>query len=265
MSKNQIWLVKNYWKYLLKSKSRYKVHSPFVFDFVEKVLKDKTVSPRLKQIDRYKKSLSKSKTVIETVDFGKGSKSKDFDTYFEKVGRLVKLRSQRKRQAHLLHRIAGYFQPENVLEFGTAAGFSTAYIKSAIPESRMVSMEGCASMADIASQTFRRLNIEKVDIRVGHFDVLLPTILHEFDTLDMVFFDGNHRKKPTLQYFEQCAKKANENSVFIFDDIHWSPGMDKAWRIIKNDERVSLTLDLFWFGLVFFRKGAPKQDFILRY
>jgi predicted O-methyltransferase YrrM len=265
MSRNQIWLVKNYWKYLLKSKTRYKVHSPFVFDFVEKVLKDKQTSPNLKKIDVYKRKLSKSKTIIETVDFGKGSKHKEFDTYFEKVGELVKKRSQRKKQAHLLHRIAAYFQPQNVLEFGTAAGFSTAYIKSAIPVSHMVSMEGCASLADVANQTLRHLKIEKVDIKVGHFDVLLPKVLKEFDSLDMVFFDGNHRKKPTLKYFEQCLELATENSVFIFDDIHWSPGMDKAWQSIKKDQRVSLTLDLFWFGLVFFRKGMPKQDFILRY
>ncbi len=265
MGKNKIWLIRNYWRYIRQRKTRFHIHSPFVFDLVEKVLKDHSYKDELKQIDAYKKSLSNSKTIIETVDFGVGSKHKEYNTSFRKVGHIVKTRSQRKAQAHMLHRIAAYFQPENVLEFGTAAGFSTAYIKSAIPASRMVSMEGCASLADVASQTLKKLNIKNVDIMVGHFDVLLPKVLKDFDTLDMVFFDGNHRRKPTVRYFNQCIELANENSIFIFDDIHWSPGMDKAWNTIKKDERVSLTIDLFWFGLVFFRKGVPKQDFVLKY
>jgi len=265
MSINQIWLIKNYVTYLLKSKSRYHIHSPFVFDLVEKVFKEKAVSGELKKIDAYKKSLSKNKTIIETVDFGTGAHQKALATSFQKVGDIVKNRSQQKQQAYLLHRLARYFKPENVLEFGTAAGFSTAYIKSAIPESRIVSMEGCPALAKVAGETLKQLHIQNVAIRVGNFDVLLPGILNEFDTLDMVFFDGNHREKPTLDYFNQCIERANEDSVFIFDDIHWSPGMDRAWQTIKTDNRVSLTIDLFWLGLVFFRKGAPKQDFVIRY
>jgi len=265
MSTNQFWLIKNYLTFLRKSRTRYHIHSPFVFDLVEKVFKNKSANSELRKIDSYRKGLSKSKTVIETVDFGTGSHHEPYSTSFQKVGDVVKLRSQRKAQAHLLHRLADYFQPENILEFGTAAGFSTAYIKSAIPKSRMVSMEGCASMADVASHTLNRLQINNVDIKIGHFEVLLPGVLQEMDSLDMVFFDGNHRKKPTIAYFNQCVELINENSLFIFDDIHWSPGMEDAWRAIKKDERVSTTIDLFWLGLVFFRKGTPKQDFIIRY
>ena len=265
MGTNQFWLIKNYVIYLLKSKSRYHIHSPFVFDLVENVFKNKTITGDLKKIDAFKKSLAKSKTIIETVDFGAGAHQKAYTTSFQKVGNIVKNRSQRNAQAHLLHRLARNFKPENVLEFGTAAGFSTAYIKSAIPESRMVSMEGCTNLANVARQTLKQLHIQNVEIRIGNFDVLLPLILKEFDTLDFVFFDGNHREKPTLDYFNQCVEHANENSLFIFDDIHWSQGMDKAWKAIKNDKRVNLTIDLFWLGLVFFRKGAPKQDFIIRY
>ncbi len=81
----------------------------------------------------------------------------------------------------------------------------------------------------------------------------------------MFFFDGNHRKEPTLRYFEQCIHFSNENSIFVFDDIHWSKGMESAWEYIKNDRRVSITIDLFWFGIIFFVEGVEKQDFVIRY
>lgn len=265
MYKKQFWLIKSYWYYLISSKSRYKVHSPFVFNLVEDILKDKTFYKESEAIGLYKKSLSKSKTVIETVDFGKGSGKKNYVTSFEKVGNIVKKRSQRRKQALLLYRLSCHFKPKNILEFGTGAGFSAAYIKTPLPDSRMITMEGCANLADVATHTFEKLKIKNIDILIGDFEASLPKVLKEFDTLDFVFFDGNHRNKATLNYFSQCIELANENSLFVLDDIHWSPGMTEAWETIKKDPRVTLSIDLFWLGFVFFRKGAPKQDFVIRY
>jgi predicted O-methyltransferase YrrM len=84
-------------------------------------------------------------------------------------------------------------------------------------------------------------------------------------TLDLVFFDGNHRYQPTMNYFNLCLKKANENSVFVFDDIYWSNEMTKAWEEIKNHKDVTVTIDLFSVGLVFFRTQQAKQHFILKF
>jgi predicted O-methyltransferase YrrM len=265
MIKNNIWMTKSYLVYWAKAKTRYKIHSPFVYDLVEKVFKDKTRYPEYKKIAAFKKKASHYTSVIETVDFGSRAHNKPYTTSLQKVGDIVKRRSQRKRQAELLYRLARYYKPQNILEFGTAAGISTAYIKAALPDSRMVTMEGCASLTDVAASNLKRLKINKVEFSIGHFDVILPKVLKKFERLDFVFFDGNHRREPTLKYFEQCMTKAHEDTLFIFDDIHWSPEMEAAWEAIKKDPRVSLTVDIFWFGLVFFRKGIEKQDFVIRY
>lgn len=265
MKKNITWQVKSWIVFLINSSSRYKVHSPFVFDLIEKIIKDNTNYPEYKKIENLKKSLSKSKTIIETVDFGEGAGNRNYIATFEKLGALVIRRSQSKEMGRLLFRLNQYFKPRTILEFGTAAGIGTAYLKSAVPESRLITMEGCASLADVASNTFKILNLKDIDIRIGHFEVTCPILINEVDNLDMVFFDGNHRYEPTVKYFNACAKKAGENSYFVFDDIHWSKEMEKAWNEIKSDPRVSISIDLFWFGIVFFRNGIPKQDFVIRY
>ncbi len=265
MNKNQFRLAGSYVGYLAKAKTRYKIHSPFVFDLVEKVLRDKTVYPEYHQIEKHKKHISKDKTVIETVDFGARAENKPFTTTLQKTGDIVKRRSQRKVQARLLFRLSRYFQPQTLLEFGTAAGISTAYLKMPVPESKMITLEGCPRLAAVAAGNFKKLKIKNTDISVGDFAVTLPKVLKQFDKLDLVFFDGNHRREPTLDYFNQCVKLAGENTLFIFDDIHWSPGMEAAWNTIKKDDRISISIDLFWFGLVFFRSGIMKQDFIIRY
>ena len=86
------------------------------------------------------------------------------------------------------------------------------------------------------------------------------------NALGLVFFDGNHRKDATLRYFNQCLEKANEDSIFIFDDIHWSEEMQDAWKEIKAHPQITLALDVFQFGICFFRKEKlAKEEFLLRY
>ena len=110
------------------------------------------------------------------------------------------------------------------------------------------------------------LGIKNVTIIEGDFDDTLPSFLKTQNALGLVFFDGNHRKDATLKYFHQCLEKANDESIFIFDDIHWSKEMEEAWEHIKQSSQVTLTIDLFFIGLVFFRKNfKAKQDFILRF
>ncbi|MBN2616225.1 MAG: class I SAM-dependent methyltransferase [Bacteroidales bacterium] len=259
------WQIKSRIVYGIKSYSRFKIHSPFVFELIEKVLKDKSKHSDFSFIEKYRKSLSRSRTVIETVDFGERSGNKQYLSTFEKLGPLVTKRTLKKAQGRALYRLNQYFKPKTILEFGTAAGISAAYLKLPVPDATMITMEGCASLADVASNTLSKLQVKNTDIRIGDFEVTLPKVLENLDTLDMVFFDGNHRFEPTVEYFNQCVEKANENSYFVFDDIHWSPGMEKAWKTIKKDPRVIVSIDLFWMGIVFFRKGMPKQDFVIRY
>ena len=79
----------------------------------------------------------------------------------------------------------------------------------------------------------------------------------------LIYFDGNHSKKATLAYFEILLSTATNDSVWIFDDIHWSKDMEEAWKIIQNHPKVTVTIDTFQWGLVFFRQEQMKEHFII--
>jgi predicted O-methyltransferase YrrM len=254
-----------YFKYLLTAKTRYRVHSQHVYDFINNVLRDKEQYTYYEVLWKHRNEIAASNDPIETVDFGVGSGKKAYSTKIISLGKIVRLRSHKENELKLLYRIVRFYKPSNILEFGTAAGISTSYIKCGNKTSHMVSMEGCSNLASRANELFNGLGLQNIEIAVGNFDTSLHAVLKKFTTLDFVFFDGNHRKEPTLRYFEDCVQLSNENSIFVFDDIHWSQGMESAWNTIKKDSRVSITIDLFWFGIVFFRKGIEKQNFILRY
>ena len=261
---NSLWRMISFISYRSKARSRFKVHSPFVYDLIEKVFRDRNKYEDYKILHRVHGRYLRRKDRIETMDFGSGAGQKEYVTRISSVGKLIRKRSHSRKQLELLYRIPKYFQPRTILEFGTAAGISTLYLGKGSPESRVITMEGCMGLASVAQKSLVKRNV-RAEIEVGEFSAILDSVLEKIDMLDMVFIDGNHRKKPTLEYFEKCAARSNERSVFMLDDIHWSPGMQSAWNTIRKDERVSITIDLYWIGLVFFRKGIEKQDFIIRY
>ena len=259
-------LAKKYIKYYLTASNSkgHGVHSPFVFNFIKFVLNDKKIYDCYSKIETLRRQLLNDKTIIEVEDFGAGS------TVIKTKKRVVKniaassLKS--KKYSRLLFRMIQYYDKKNALELGTSFGITTAYLSSANNNPQLTTMEGAASIANIAQQNFELLHLQNINIVVGNFDESLPTFLHQNKNIDLAFVDGNHRKIPTLQYFEQILLSSNEGTIIIFDDIHWSAQMEEAWYAIKEHSDVTLTIDLFFIGIVFLRRDFKvKQHFVIRY
>lgn len=258
-------LAGKYIKYYFVAQNRkgHGVHSPFVFDFINNILLDKKVYPVFQNIENRRNELLRDETQITIEDFGAGSSVLPFKERLIKETAHVSLKS--KKYSQLLYRVVEYFHAKNIVELGTSFGITTSYLASAT-EGFINTFEGASSIANIAKSTFRKLNVNNVIITEGDFAKTLEIKLKDLGIIDLAFLDGNHRKEPTIEYFKLFQNYTNEYSILIFDDIHWSKGMEEAWEVIKKDDRVTLTIDLFFIGLVFFRKEfKQKQHFILRY
>lgn len=257
-------MIKAYLKFLLKSKNEHSIHSPFVFDLYTKVIKTKSSKAEFDKIESLRKEQLSSSKIIQIEDFGAGSKIHKGNSRL--VKEIAKNAEKSPKFGQLLFRLIKYFQPKTVLDLGTSLGITTLYQSEALEkESRIFTFEGCPQTSNVANTAFEKLQSENITQIIGNIDNTLPKILAELETVDFVFFDANHRFEPTIRYFHQCLEKANLQSVFVFDDIHWSPEMEQAWEQIKNHPKVMISIDLFWIGLVFFRTNQPKQDFVLRF
>ena len=254
-----------YLKYLRTAKTKFKIHSPFVYELITKVFEDKQEYEAYDKVETIRKGLLSNNNPLEICDFGAGAKSHPYSTSIKKIKHIVKQTGQSPKYSQLLFRIIKYFKPKSILELGTSFGLSTIYQYLASPESKIITIEGCANTADKAQKNFNTLKLKNIKLVIGNFNTTLPKVLKKFDTLDYVFIDGNHRKEPTIKYFEQCLPLSNNNSVFVFDDIHWSKGMEEAWDHIKNNPKVSVSIDIFFIGFVFFKKELSKQDFIIKF
>jgi predicted O-methyltransferase YrrM len=250
-------------KHLLKAGGPHQVHSPLVFRLLTQVLVPSKNFYAFEELNVQRKSLLTDNSTLEIVDYGAGSRKK-IKGNSRKVSEIARLSLQKRRIAESLFYFIRDLQPSNAIELGTSLGLTTAYMARASSACKWTTMEGAPEVADYAKNVLSQLDVTNVEIQKGNFDDLIPDYCAKAAQLDFAFLDGNHRYEPTLRYFNWLSALAGEKSVFILDDIHWSSEMEKAWNEIQNSNRVTVSIDFFHFGIVFFRSGIEKQKFVLR-
>nr|WP_315167186.1 class I SAM-dependent methyltransferase [uncultured Flavobacterium sp.] len=254
--------IKSYITFLWKSKNEHAVHSPFVFNLITKCFYDRKSKPEYSILKNYRNLLLKNKNLIEVTDFGAGSKV--FKSNTREIAKIAKTAGISRKRAKLLFRVVNYFQPDTILEIGTSLGLATSALALGNPNAKIVTLEGCPETANQCQLQLQKFNINTVKSIVTEFSTYFKTINHQPDAINLIYFDGNHSKKATLNYFESLLPTITNDSIWIFDDIHWSTEMEEAWESIKNHPKVKVTIDTFQWGFVFFRKEQEKEHFIIR-
>lgn len=258
--------IKSYLKFLWNSKNEHGVHSPFVFSLLTKCFYDKKPKPEYSILKNYRKSLLQNKNFIEVTDFGAGSKV--FKSNRRQISKIAQTAGISPKKAELLYRVTNYFKPATILEIGTSLGLATSALALGNSKAKVITLEGCPQTSSIAKtqlQEFDCNNVENVVTEFeSYFEDLQLRLKTEIKNFNLIYFDGNHSKKATLTYFELLLPTINNDSVWIFDDIHWSQDMEEAWEIIKKHPKVTVTIDTFQWGFVFFRHEQEKEHFVIR-
>ena len=267
------------------------VHSPYLFEWVRMVMMDKNSFYIWGEIERCREKMLRDERELEFVDYGSAIKSRSLENGSEAVCRLelrdmrrvcdIARRSLAKRKyAQMLSRLVNWlgashrlengsgtacsleFRGLTIVELGTSLGVTTAYMAAMDSRNRVVTFEGCEAVADVAKENWKALNINNIECRVGEIDV--EELVRDIEHLDVAFIDANHTYVSTCEYFDVLAGKVREKSVIVVDDIHYSEEMEKAWKAICADERVTSTIDLYQMGLVFFDKHYWKRNYKMR-
>lgn len=252
--------LKAFLKFLLRSKNQHGIHSPFIYKLITKCFYDRSNYPSYSLWDNAQQELLNSKDILKVEDFGAGSKV--FKSNNRPVSKIAKYVSISRKRARLMTRLVDYLSIKNALELGTSIGLGSISIAGS-GKPKLKTIEACSSTSGFAKSLFEKLKVTNITSINSSFAEGLARLNSE-EKFDLVFIDGHHDGDSTLQYFETLLKHKHNDSLFIFDDIHWSPSMEIAWETIKNHEEVQVTIDTFQWGLVFFRKEQVKQDFIIR-
>lgn len=240
------------------------MHSPFVFDFILRVLNNKQNYLPPPQIATLRRELRANHTILTIEDLGAGSRKSSSTK--KSISQLAATAVKPKKYGELLFRLAKHYGPKNIVELGTSLGLTTAYLASADPSTEVFTVEGSREIYKVAQENFQKLNLKNIRAFNGNFDEVLPSLIESLPSIDLAYIDGNHRLEPTLNYFHQLLQKVSNNRILVFDDIHWSKEMEEAWGEIRRHPSVRCTIDIFFLGFVFFRQEfKEKQHFTIRF
>jgi predicted O-methyltransferase YrrM len=252
-------------RYYAQAGTAHGLHAPFVYDLYTLVIRHTGAFRAYHEVEARRSALLVDRRTIAVRDYGAGSRAAAAGRA-RPVRQIAKHAAKPARYGQLLFRLVDHFQSQHVLELGTSLGLTTSYLAAANSRARIVTLEGDPGSAAIARETFAALGLQNVTLLEGEFDTTLDAAFQRLENrLDFVFLDGNHRYEPTLAYVRRCLPHCHAETVLILDDIHWSTEMEAAWEAVKALPEVTLSIDLFAVGLVFFRLNAPKQHFVLRY
>ena len=254
----QMWYqIKSYIKFLWKSTNRHGIHSPFVYDLVTKCFNDNIKYQQYDRLNEFRRMALQSKNNIHVKDFGAGSRV--FTSNIRPISKIARHTGISQKRQKLLFRLIKYFEPETILELGTSLGIATIAMSLGNRSGKVISVEGCPNTLKTANEFFEVFDLTNIVPQECTFDSYFRNSNN--DSYDLVYIDGNHDYTNTMQYFNKLLKKVTNNSILIFDDIYWSPSMTRAWQDICSHPDVRVSIDIFYWGIVFL--GANRKKNIL--
>ena len=269
------------------------IHSPYLFEWVRMVMSDENSYYAWREIEKVRANMLADTREVEFEDYGsRAARSLEdgsgtayslengsgaayclengsgaaYGLVFRERRRVCDIAKRslaKKKYAQMLARLVNWLDDGlTIVELGTSLGVTTAYMAAMDSRNKVVTYEGCSGVATIAEENWKSLGIRNIECRVG--EITADVLERDLDKVDVAFIDANHTYTSTLAYFNVLAKKVHAKSVIVVDDIHYNPEMERAWKEICADERVTSTMDLYQMGLVFFDQHYWKRHYGIR-
>ncbi len=251
-----------YLKYRIRSKHKKGrgIHSPFVFDLASKVIYNADEIKLSTSVLDMHNRLFNSGEILSITDHGAGSRITSKTK--RKVSSITKSSSVNRKFGKILYRLATWYQPETILELGTGIGVSTAYLAAGRADCEVHTIEGSPEKQAFASEQLATAGLENISFYQGTFDNYFGDLLRKLKNHSIVFIDGDHRFDPTVNTVRIILEEERLNElIIILDDIHWSDEMESAWKELCQDERISVSVNLFFMGILIIRPEMKKQHF----
>jgi predicted O-methyltransferase YrrM len=252
-----------YLKYILLARHArgHGIHSPFVFNLIIKVFRKKTDQPLLRKVEQIRKKMrSDKKSILVNDPDSNSEKSK-----MRRVSSIARYSQVSEKYGRLLSNLASEFGNPVIIEMGTSLGLSTLYMAGSSKDAAVYTIEGCKEIAELAQQNFFEAGLNNIKVFAGSFDEILPELLKSDIKPGLIFIDGILRKKAVIHYFNMLAEVSDNKTAIVINDINYSKEMAEAWDEIKLHKKVSVTVDIFRMGIVFFREGISHNNYVIRY
>ncbi len=243
--------------YKLRAVGPHALHSPFLFDLYNKVVKP-SKKFRLDNVEGLRKDLKANHEMIDLFDL------KTQRGFRKTISSIAQTSLSTPKFSSFLFLLIKYLKANSVLETGTSLGINSLYLAGPELVKNVSTIEASPILATIAKKQFNKLLQKKIQIKTG-------TIQDEFDALvvkeqpEVCFLDADHQASAVKYCIETLIKHCPQIKCIVIHDIYWSEDMLAGWNAIKQRKDFPLTVDIFQAGLIFPNVDMPKQHFTLRF
>ena len=143
----------------------------------------------------------------------------------------------------LIYRLITHYKLENILEIG---GFET--------------LNGI-----FLSNNQLKTNLFFYSLKTNEISEFKTQKKIHMESFDFAFYNIKNNESLTLSEFMNHLKYFHNNSIVAINNIHQTREIEEVWRKIITQKEVTISIDLFFIGLVFFRKEQVKENFIIRF
>lgn len=232
------------------------VHSPFVFNLITKVIEEKCSYYSFYDIELVRKQLLFKEESITYTDRQQKGKKKS-----RTIGEITEREAIHPKQGALLFRLVNYFKVTHILQLGPSMGLSTLYLTSYASDLECIALESVPEYATIAQWVFNKAARNPVDLRTGSYKELLPRALEDMKRVDFVFFNTLYEQQDNLWLFNECIPYVHSDTVFVFEGIKANRRMREFWQEVTTHPEVTVTIDLYSMGIIFFNKRLHKRNY----
>lgn len=259
--KAEFYRVATYITHRLRSIPSKQLHSPFLFDVSQRVLKGNDLPEKLSRIEAFRDRLQLDHSEFEFNEAGAGRKGKILTS--RRVSEIARHSLLHPSWAARLYRLARHSGAKRILELGTSLGVTTQYLASAGNEAQVITVEADAGSSEIAKRGFENNGFTNIALRNQTFSEFFERA-ESGEKFDLIYLDGDHRGENTLRYVRSLLELLPPKGILVMDDIHWSPEMSSAWAEVSSLPDFAFSLDLWKQGWLFRREMTEKQHFVVR-
>lgn len=248
-----------YIKHRQKAKRWDSFHSPFLFNLFTSCCDDQNDPLSFQEIETKRKKFLASTETIDRMDFGAGSMHVDLG-HQQKISTISRHALSNRFQCRFMARLAKFMQARSIFEFGSSLGISGAYLAAGNSDAKVVTIEGDPALAMRASNMFKELGLENIQIIQSTFEKYILSQTGIVNSIDLLFLDGNHQSEALLRYYHALKHLYKEQTIIIVDDIYWSPDMHDGWTTLIGLPEVKQSVDCYHFGLLLFNPIFHQKE-----
>lgn len=159
------------------------------------------------------------------------------------------------RLDRLMFRMVNYFAAKSVLEIGAKSGIGVLYLTA--PSSEIVYQSACCKINSsiqeyIADHWERNVSF--------HSDLGVTQEKQDCIVIDMRGLDNNW-----TDIYEYVADLIHEESFVILKNIRTNKEANSLWKQFRANDKVSVSLDLYNIGILFFNPKLYRRNYIISF